>query len=110
MEVLEIHVFKDSFKPIVELLSEKDVSWSMRETRTIQASSGVIEIVLNAGAWISIAAVVNTFIKARHGRRVIITTKDKQVLDAQGLTKKELESVLKDASWITPIDPKNHQK
>jgi len=107
MSTLRIHVFKDSLSPVTELLDAEGISWSMRQERVgvVMASSGVLEVALNAGAWASIAAVLISFIKARHGRRVMITTKDKEVIHAEGLTLKELEKILEKAVWVTAIDP-----
>lgn len=107
MSTLEIHVFKDSLHPLSELLDAKGLSWSIRQERSgiVMASSGVLEIAINAGALASIAAVMISFIKARHGRRVMITTKNKEVIHAEGLTSKELEEILEKASWVTAIDP-----
>ncbi len=107
MSTLEIHVFKNSYLPVTELLDAENLSWSMRQERSgvVMASSGVLEVALNAGAWVSIAAVLIAFIKARHGRRVMITTKEKEVIHAEGLTAKELEKILENAAWVTAIDP-----
>lgn len=107
MNTLAIHVFKDSFNPIIELLDENDLAWSMREQRPelVMSSSGIIEVALNASAWVSIASVLIAFIKARHGRKVMITTEENQVIHAEGLTPKELEKVLEKADWVVAIDP-----
>lgn len=107
MNTLDIHVFKESFQPVTELLDAKGISWSMRQERAgvIMASSGILEVALNPSSWVSIAAVLISFIKARHGRRVMITTKDKDVIHAEGLTSKELEKILEKAEWVTAIDP-----
>lgn len=107
MSALEIHVFKDSLHPVTELLDSEGISCSMRQERAgvMVASSGILEVALNAGVWASIAAVLISFIKARHGRRVMITTKDKEVIHAEGLTSKELGKILEKAEWVTAIDP-----
>ncbi|KEZ77609.1 hypothetical protein [Salinisphaera hydrothermalis] len=107
MSTLKIHVFKDSFRPVIKLLDENGLSWSMREQRScvVMGAPGIIEVVLNASMWVSMASVLITFIKAKHGRKVIITTKDKKVIHAEGLTAKELEKVLEKADSVAAIDP-----
>jgi hypothetical protein len=46
MEYFHIHVFKDSFGPIIELLNERGVKYQIRETRSgaVMAASGIIEV------------------------------------------------------------------
>lgn len=106
MGVLEIHVFKSSFKPILELLNESKVNWGVKQYRTgeVVASSGIIEVALNAGVWVSVAAVLRAFISAQHGRKIMITTKDNTVLDIENLTQKELENILEKTEWLAAID------
>ncbi|GEK71998.1 MULTISPECIES: hypothetical protein [Halomonas] len=106
MSALKVYLFKDSFRPIIELMGENGLSWSMKEQRSgvTMASSGVVEVVLNASMWVSMASVVIAFIRAKHGRKVIITMKDKRVIHAEGLTSKELECILQKADSITALD------
>lgn len=108
MESLSIHVFKDSIQPISELLKRENLNWSMRPKPigVPMASSDVIEVVLNLDAWGALATVIIAFIGARHGRRVMITTKDHKIIHADGLTSKDLENVLKNAMSISAFDPK----
>ncbi|MDH0474471.1 hypothetical protein N7362_06515 [Aeromonas caviae] len=91
MTTLPAHVFKDSFRPFVELLNEHQVKYQMREMRSgvPMASSGVIEIVRAIGAasmWAGLAAVFVAFIKSRSSRKVIVTTKNNTTIHAEGLT------------------------
>lgn len=109
MTTLQAHVFKDSFKPFVELLNKHQVRYQMMEMRAgvPMASSGVIEIMQAVGAasvWASLAAVLVAFIKSRASRKVIITTKDNTVIHAEGLTAKELERILGMAASVAVID------
>jgi hypothetical protein len=106
MDVIPINVFKHSFGPILELLNENDLRYQMREVRSgaVMASSGAIEVIVNASLWVSLASVIITFIKAKNSREVIIQTKDKKVIHAKGLDSKQLEKILKEASNITAID------
>ena len=107
MDILPLHVFKDSFRPVLELLNENEIQYQMREQRSgvVMASSGVIEIIVNASIWVSLASVIIAFIKAKNSREVIITTKDNQVIHAKGLDSKQLQEVLKHAKGVTAIDP-----
>ena len=107
MDTLEIHVFKNSYGPILDLLNEHEIKYKIREqpTGTIKASSSVIELMQLATLWGAIASVMIAFIKARNGRQVIIKTKDNKVIQAKGINPKELENILKQAKQITAIDP-----
>src|SRR5690348_15537705 len=105
MSGLPAHVFKDGFRPFVELLNEHQVQYQMREVRSgvPMASSGVIEIAQAVGVasmWGGLAAVLVAFIKSRSSRKVIVTTKDNTVVQAEGLTAAELERVLAMAASI----------
>lgn len=106
MEVLLVNVFKDSFGAILELFNENEIKYQMREQRAgvVMASSGVIEVIINASLWVSLAAVIVAFIKAKNGREVTITTKENKIIHAKGLDSKQLESVLEHAKNITVID------
>ena len=106
METLPIHVFKDSFGPLIALLNEHRIKYMMREVRSDVplASSGVIEIVQSAAMWGALAGVVVAFIKARNGRKVIITTKDNNIVHAEGLCPKELEKVLAHAKSLAAME------
>lgn len=106
METLPIHVFKGSFGPVAKLLNEHDVQYQMHETRSgaVMAASGIIEIIISPAMWSALAAVVIIYVKSKHGRKVIITTKDNKVIQAEGLTKKELEPILKEAKNLIATD------
>lgn len=112
MEYFHIHVFKDSFGPIIELLNEHDVKYQICETRsgTVMAASGVIEVLQSAAMWGALATIVVTFIKSRNGRKVTITTKDNEVIHAEGLSQKELEGILRRSKSLTAIDSNKTSK
>jgi hypothetical protein len=107
MEYLYVHVFKDSFHPMVELLNAHDLKYQIREQRSgaVMASSGVIEVLQTASIYAALAAVVVSFIKSRNGRKVIITTKDNEVIHAEGLNAKELEEIVKISKSLAAVDP-----
>jgi hypothetical protein len=111
METLPIHVFRDSFGPIIKLLNENDFRYSMQQTRSgvPMNSSGVIELLQSAAMWSALAAVVVAFIKGRSSRKIIITTKENTVVHAEGLSLDELKEVLKQAKSLTAIETKNDE-
>ena len=106
MDTLEIHVFKNSYGPMVDLLNDHEIKYKIREQPIhLKASSSVIELMQLATLWGAIASVMIAFIKARNGRQVIIRTKKYKVIQAKGINPKELENILKQAKQITVIDP-----
>lgn len=115
MSNLTVSLFKDSFDPFVALLDEHEIEYKTRAIPlgTFMASAETIEIIQgvvgNAAMWGALATVVVAYIKARPARKVIITTRENTIIHAEGLTKKELESVLAQAKNLTAIDPTNSQ-
>jgi len=112
MEYFHVHVFGDSFGPIIALLNEHDVKYQIRETRSgaVMAASGVIELLQSAAMWGALATIVVTFIKSRNGRKVTITTKDNEVTHAEGLSQIELEGILQRSKSLVAIDPNKTSK
>lgn len=106
--VLPVHVFKSSFHNVIELLNENEIKYQMRTIRSgsVMASSGVIEVIVNASMWASLAAVVATYIKAKNGREVMIKTKNGDVVHAKKLNDKQLNSLIREAKDLTVIDTK----
>ncbi len=111
MEALPVHLFKRSFGPFLALLNEHKVSYTMREQRSglQMAASGVAEVLQSAAMWGGLATVIVAFLKYRHSRKVIITTKDNQVIHAEGLTGKELEQILERAKSLAVIETKSDE-
>ena len=109
MDRLPIYVFKNSFGSILKLLNENNVQYQMRETRSgvAYASSGVVEVLTSAAMWGALATIAVAFIRSKSGRKVTITTRDEKIIHAEGLTAKELESILKQAKNIAAIDTEN---
>ncbi len=107
MEILPIHVFKHSFGPMLTLLKDNDVKYQIRggvRSGTVMASSEIIEVIVNASIWVSLAQVFIAFIKAKNSREIMITTKDNKVIHAKGLDSKQLQSVLQHAKDVKAID------
>ncbi|UFN55871.1 hypothetical protein [Microbulbifer celer] len=107
IECVPINVFKKSFGPILTLLNENNVKYRITENRSgaVMASSGAIDVIVNASMWVSLASVIIAFLKVKNSREIIIQTKDKKVIHAKGLDSKQLEKILKSAENITAIDP-----
>lgn len=110
MDTLPVHLFKSSFGPFLDLLNEHGLRYEMRAVRSgvPMASGGTLELVKAIGDatfWPAVAVVVAAFINRRNGRKVIITTKDKTVVHAEGLSMDELEHILKLAEDVTAFDP-----
>ena len=106
MEILPVHVFKHSFEPMISLLNDNKIEYQMHSYRsgTVMASSGIIEVIVNASLWVSLASVIIAFIKAKNNREIMITTKDNKIIHAKGLDSKQLQSILKQAKDIKAID------
>jgi hypothetical protein len=110
MDTLPVHLLRSSFGPFLELLNEHDRRYEMREVGSgVPMASGnsleIIKVIGAAAFWPAVAAVVIAFINGRNGRKVIITTKDKMIVHAEGLSLPELERVLQIAENMIAIDP-----
>lgn len=106
---LQIHLFRDSFKPFMLLLNEHKIQYQIQSQRSgIHAGpGGIVEVIQAVGVasiWASLASVVVAYINSRRSRKVIITTKDNTIVHVEGLTMSELESVLEQAKSLTAID------
>lgn len=101
---------KIAFIQFLNCSTKNEIKYQIREQRsgTLMASSGVIEIIVNASIWVSLASVLIAFIKAKNNREVTITTEDNQIIHAKGLDSQQLQDVLKHAKGITAIEP--HKK
>ena len=109
MNTLPVHLFKSSFGAFLQLLNEHEVKYQMRTVRSgVPVASAetleILKVVGSAAFWPSLATVVVAFIRARSGRKVIITTQGKTVIHANGLSMQELQIVLQHAANITAID------
>ena len=112
METLPVHLYKDSFGPFMALLNEHNVSYSMREQRSgvpMAAAQGVVELLQATAMWGALASVIVAFLKYRHSRKVIITTKNKEIIHAEGLTHEELLKILERAESLTAIETKKDE-
>jgi hypothetical protein len=107
MHCFHVHMFRDSFAPMIDLLNEHHVKFQMRESRSgeVMAPTGVIELLQSTAMWGALATIVVTFIKRRIGRKVIITTKDMEDIQVEGLSPNELEEILERSMSLVAFDP-----
>jgi hypothetical protein len=100
-------MFRDSFASMIDLLNEHHVKFQMRESRSgeVMAPTGVIELLQSTAMWGALATIVVTFIKRRIGRKVIITTKDMEDIQVEGLSPNELEEILERSMSLVAFDP-----
>jgi hypothetical protein len=115
MEVVRVNVFKSSHDAFVQMLQEKDIEFGEVKTfsNTIMASGMVLTVygaLQTAAPWAALAATLVAWIKSRSTRKVIITTKDNQVVHIEGLSIKEIERVLELAINLSVIDTNTESK
>lgn len=103
---MKVYLYKHSFGPFLKLLNDNHIQYQMRETRSMEpmASGGFIELLTSKELWGSLSAIIIAFLKYRNSRKVIITTKDQQIIQASGLSSKDLEKVLENSVKIDVID------
>lgn len=108
MEALPVHLFKDSFGPFMALLSSNKISFTMHEQRSgvVMASSGVVEVLTSPAVWGALATVIVAYINSKNSRKVIITLPQNTIVHAEGLSREELELVLKQAKSLAAIETK----
>jgi hypothetical protein len=106
MESIPVHLFKASFRPFLALLNEHNLKYSIPAQRSAipMASSAVIEILLSPYMWGALSTVIVAFLKYRNSRKVIITTRDGQIIQAEGLNSEELKHLLKQAESVAVIE------
>ena len=115
MEALRANVFKSSHDPFTQMLQESNIEYGEVKTfsNAFMASSMVLTVygvLQTAAPWAALAAVLVAWIKSRPTRKVIITTKDNQVIHLEGLTVQEIERVLALSSNLSVIDTNTEPK
>ncbi|SOD41509.1 hypothetical protein [Nitrosovibrio sp. Nv4] len=98
MESLPVHLFRDRFGPFL-LLNEHDLKYTIREQRSgvSLAASGIIEVLLSPYMWGALSTIIVAFLKYRSSRKVIITTIDGDIIQAEVLNQEEVERLLRRA-------------
>ena len=108
---LEVRFFRDGIEDFRDLLNTETIPYkevSLFTPGTFVASGEILEIAKAlAGLSLapSIAAVIVQWLKNRASRKVILQTKDNQIVHLEGYSKEEIEKLLTNASNITIIQP-----
>ena len=115
MEVVRVNVFKNSHDAFTQMLEESSIKYGEVQTfsSAIMASDMVLTVygvLQTAAPWAALAAVLVAWIKSRPTRKIIITTKDNQVIHLEGLTIQEVERVLALSSNLSVIDTNTESK
>lgn len=113
MEKLPVYLFKNSFGPFVTQLNKHHMKYNRRQARPgiHMGPFEVLELLVQSKEiWGTVAAVVIAYLKYRPTRKVTITTKKNTVVQAEGLSSKQLEKVLSEAKSLTAIDTEKNDK
>ncbi|MBI1175377.1 MAG: hypothetical protein GC139_08965 [Sideroxydans sp.] len=109
MSSLPVHVFKDSATSFTEALSANGIEFSRR----IQLAEGpmaagwiidVFSAVKEATPWGALAVVIVAWLKAKSNRKVIITSRDNEVVHTEGLSVEDTIKILERAKDIAIIE------
>lgn len=110
-ETIRAFTFKHSEESFLASLREHNIP--LKEHPVIlnqpMASGGVVEILTAIGAQSALPAlaiVVVQWLKARRSRKVMLQTKDKQVIHLEGYSVEEVAELLKNVKSLTVIDTK----
>lgn len=113
---MRIALFKDSRVSFLQKLSEADISFEELRpmSGSIMASATYVAVAQTAAVASAVAAVLVTWLKARASRRVILTLKDKQIIQLDGYSVEEVKELLNMTEVATviytkPIDNESNQ-
>jgi len=111
-DVLKVRFFKDGIDEFTELLESNDIPYEEVNNfplGTVLAAGETLEIIKAlAGLSLapSMAAVIIQWLKNKASRKVILQTKDDEVLHLEGYSEKEIEALISSAKNITIIQTK----
>lgn len=105
-DVVRVFLFKDSYAPFAALLEENGIAFTIRTppVGAIRNSGEAIEILRFAIP--AVAGIIITYLKAKQGREVIITTRNRKVVHARGYSVEELGDILAFAENMNVLDTK----
>jgi len=108
-DTIKVALFKDSKESFLSLLKENDIAYTERTVRpgVVMAAGETIEIIKalgEASLFPALATVIVQWLRARSSRKIIVQTKDKQVVHLQGYSVSDAERVLKSAESFSAID------
>ena len=109
MSKIQVHVFKRSRDPFIEMLDENNIGYSrhIKLSEAPMAAGMSIEVfsaVADASPWGALAICIIVWVNSRSTRKVIITTKDNEIFHAEGYSAKEVESMLEKGKNVAVID------
>lgn len=110
-ERIKVILFKDSKDSFLPMLNEKGVKYSLVPVRpgVVMAAGETIEILKafgEASPFAALAWVLVEWIKAKSSRKLIIQTKNKEIVHLEGYGIKEIEKLLDRSENITVIETK----
>ena len=113
-EKIKIITFRNSKESFISLLEQNGIAFTelLPPNGTIVAAGEIIEILKAVGAasiFPSLATVAVQWLKARSSRKLMLQTKDKQVIHLEGYSAKEVAGLLEQANSLTVIDTKPNQ-
>ena len=110
--VLHMVLFKDSKEPFLALLRQCGVSHEemMLKAYMPGAAEFFVDIVKSSAPWAAgLTTVICAYLKNKRSRKVIVTTKNKEVIHCEGLGPAEIEAILEHAKSITAIESGQRQ-
>ena len=115
--LLVVHVLAGADDDFYEMLDEAGVAFTRRlpQSGVIMNAGDSIEVLQNlasGGVWIgALATVIVKWIKARSSRKVIVTTKENEVVHVfEGMSAEEIERILKATRDLAIIDTEPKSK
>ena len=105
-ESIRVSFFKSSREPFLDLLKTHEIEFVTHQPPigVPMAAGEWVEVLKSLSISAPLATVVVAFLKHRHSRKIIITTKDKTVVHAENLTHEELVHILENAKNLTAIE------
>ncbi len=109
MSSLPVHVFKDSSVSFTEALKENGIEFSRR----IQLAEGpmaagwivdVFSALKDPAPWAALAAALVAWLRAKASRKVIVTTKENEVIHTEGMSVADTIKVLERAKSMAVIE------
>lgn len=104
---IKIDLFKRGGIELLRMLVEENLSPIERRSLGAQAASQTVEIINAVGAlaiFPSLASVLCAWLKNKRSRKLIITLEDRTIIHSEGLSQKEIESLLPKTARIAAID------
>jgi len=110
-EKIKIVTFRDSKESFLSLLDENNIHFieQVPHPGVVMAAGEIVEILKAVGAasiFPSLAAIAVQWLRARSSRKLMLQTKDRQIVHLEGYSVQEVAALLKQAESLTVIDTK----